>query len=84
MPTLGEFIDHCCRRYGFPFRKIGIPFRGPRGDARLDYLWRDKPAAFAPLPNVAHDSRLSPDEVRSLCAQLHVPTEDFGLPEEDR
>lgn len=84
MPTLGEFIEHARRRYGFTFRKIGTPFHGPRGDARLDYLWRDEPNAFAPLPNEPHDYRLSEDDVRSLCAQLRIPLEDFGLPEEPR
>jgi hypothetical protein len=84
MPTLGEFIEHARSRYGFTFRKIGIPFGGPRGDARLDYLWRDKPNAYAPLPSEPHDDRLSEDSVRSLCAQLHIPTEDFVLAEEAR
>jgi hypothetical protein len=78
MPTLEEFIEHAHRHYGFTFRKIGVPFRGPRGDARLDYLWRDKPNAYAPLPNEPHDYRLSEDDVRSLCARSTYPLKISG------
>lgn len=51
---------------------------------RIDDLWRDKPepAAFAPLPDFPHDQRLARNQVRSLCAQLRIPGEDFGLSED--
>ena len=81
MPTLGEFIQNS-RRYGFALRRVGIDIRGPRGLARIDYLWRDHPQAFAPLPDFPHDQRLTENQVRSLCAQLGIPVEDFGLTEE--
>lgn len=82
MPTLGEFILHARRRYGFIHRRVGFDLRGPRGATRIDYLWRDNPRAFAPLPDYRDDQRLTDNQVRSLCAQLGIPVEDFGLPEE--
>ena len=82
MPTLGEFILHARRRYGFIHRRVGFDLRGPRGGTRIDYLWRDNPRAFAPLPDYRDDQRLTENQVRSLCAQLGIPAEDFGLPEE--
>ena len=81
MPTLGEFIQDA-RRYGFTSRRVGIDIHGPRGVTRVDYLWRDRPQAFAPLPDYPHDHRLTEDEVRSLCSQLSIPAEDFGFSEE--
>jgi hypothetical protein len=84
MPTLGEFIEHARRHYGFTLRKVGIDITGPRGVMRIDYRWRDKPEppAFAPLPDFPHDQRLARNQVRSLCAQLRIPGEDFGLSED--
>ena len=81
MPTLGGFIQ-TSRRYGFTLRRVGIDIRGPRGITRIDYLWRDQPPAFAPLPDYPHDQRLTENQVRSFCSQLGIPEEDFGLPEE--
>jgi hypothetical protein len=83
MPTLGEFLQNS-RRYGFTLRRVGIDIRGPRGATRIDYLWRDAPRAFAPLPDYPHDQRLTENQVRSLCSQLGIPVEDFGLSEEAR
>ena len=54
-----------------------------RGVTRIDYLGRDDPEAYAPLPDYPHDQRLTRNEVRSLCSQLGIPREDFGLTEED-
>jgi hypothetical protein len=81
MPTLGDFIRNS-RRYGFTLRRVGIDIRGPRGILRIDYLWRDQPHTFAPLPDSPHDQHLTENQVRSLCSQLGVPTEDFGLAED--
>ena len=82
MPTLGELVLHARRRYGFTLRRVGLNVHGPRGDTRIDYLWRDSPRAFAPLPDYRDDQRLTENLVRSLCAQLGIPPEDFGLTEE--
>ena len=82
MPTLGEFISRS-RKYGFTLRRVGFDIHGPRGVTRLDYLGRDDPRAYAPLPDYPHDQRLTRNEVRSLCSQLGIPLEDFGLTEKD-
>lgn len=58
MPTLGEFLQNS-RRYGFTPRRVGTDVRGPRGATRIDYLWRDAPRAFAPLPDYPHDQATS-------------------------
>jgi len=80
MPTLGEFISRS-RKYGFTLRRVGFDIHGPRGVTRLDYLGLDDPQAYAPLPDYPHDQRLTRNEVRSLCSQLGIPLEDFGLTE---
>ena len=71
MPTLGEFISRA-RKYGFTLRKVGFDIHGPRGVTRIDYLGRDDPSAYAPLPDYPHDQRLTRNEVRSLCSQLGI------------
>lgn len=82
MPTLGEFIERA-RRYGFTLRRVGIDIHGPRGRTRIDYLWRVTPLAFASLPDYPHERRLTRNRVRSLCTQLGIPAEDFGLETEE-
>ena len=42
-----------------------------------------KPLAFAPLPDYPHERRLTRNRVRSLCTQLGIPAEDFGLETEE-
>ena len=39
-------------------------------------------ALSPPLPDYTHDQRLTENQVRSLCSQLGIPVEDFGLSEE--
>jgi len=78
MPTLGDFIQRS-QYYGFELRKTGLDIHGPRGVTRIDYLWRKFDRLFAPLPDLRDDQRLTENEVRSLCAQLGIPGEDFGL-----
>lgn len=77
MPTLGEFIAHG-KKYGFSKRQIVVS--GPRGDAKIVYLWRN-PERFAPLPDTRESDRLERDTVMSLCRRLSIPLEDFGLEE---
>ena len=79
MPTLGEFIRNSSR-YGFTLRRVGIDIRGPRGVTRIDYLWRNQPQAFAPLPDYPHDQRLTENHVRSFCSQLGSTFEGIERP----
>lgn len=76
MPTLGEFISHA-KTYGFTMRRVFLEV-GPRGRARIAYLWRDADH-FAELPGVRLGDRLARHTVETLCRQLGIPGEDFGL-----
>lgn len=76
MPTLGEFVAHA-GKYGFRKRIVTLE-GGPRGRDRIVYLWRDADH-FAELPGVRQSDRLTRDTVETLCRQLGIPGEDFGV-----
>ncbi len=76
MPTLGEFIAQA-RQYGFRRRTVTLG-GGRRGADVIVYLWRD-PDHFAELPPLRQSDRLTRDAVETLCRQLGLPGEDFGL-----
>ena len=76
MPTLGEFVAHA-KRYGFKRRLVALESVG-LGRGRLIYLWRDA-AHFAELPDLRQGDRLTREVVETLCRQLGIPAEDFGL-----
>jgi hypothetical protein len=76
MPTLGEFIVHA-RKYGFRKRSLTLGL-GPKRQDRIVYLWRSA-EHFAELPDVRESDRLTRVVVETLCEQLGIPGEDFGL-----
>ena len=76
MPTLGEFIARA-RNYGFRKRIVTLE-GGPRGRDSIVYLWRDADH-FAELPGVRQSDRLTRDTLETLCRQLGIPGEDFGI-----
>ena len=76
MPTLGEFIAHA-KRYGFTRRLVTLE-SARLGRGRMTYLWRDADH-FAELPELRQSDRLTRDVVETLCRQLGIPAEDFGL-----
>lgn len=76
MPTLGEFVDHA-KQYGFTRRRITVE-SARLGRGRMAYLWRDADH-FAELPDLRQSDRLTRDVVETLCRQLAIPREDFGL-----
>jgi hypothetical protein len=76
MPTLGEFVDHA-KQYGFT-RRLVMFESSQLGRVTLIYLWRDA-AHFAELPDLRQSDRLTRDVVETLCRQLGIPPEDFGL-----
>lgn len=82
MPSLREFIDRAISEYGAEKREPGEPLVGPRGQAKATYLIRqingDDPK-FAVIPDMKDEEILVPDTLRSLCKQLGIPLEDFGL-----
>jgi hypothetical protein len=76
MPTLGEFVRHATQ-YGFRRRQISLEV-GSQRRVRIVYLWRDADH-FAELPDVRQSDRLTRVVVESLCRQLDIPGEDFGV-----
>ena len=82
MPSLGEFIDRVIAEYGVEIKEPEGPLIGPRGQAKAVYLFRKMDGEnprFAIIPDLRNDEMLVPDTLRSLCRQLGVPLEDFGL-----
>ena len=76
MPTLGEFVAHS-KQYGFTRRLV--TFESSRlGRVTMIYLWRDIDH-FAELPALRPSDRLTRDVLETLCRQLGIPAEDFGL-----
>ena len=76
MPTLGEFVAQA-KQYGFTRRFV--TFESARlGRVTMIYLWRDA-GHFAELPGLRQNERLTRDVVETLCRQLGIPGEDFGL-----
>ena len=78
MPTLGEFIARATTEFGATLHTAGGSVVGPRGRVTIRYLLRGS-ASFAILPEIAEDEPLVPDVLRSLCEQLAIPPEAFGL-----
>lgn len=77
MPTLSDFIDRVQRDFG---GELGTTegLVGPRGPERLSRIVRPN-KRFAILPDIRVGDLLLPSMVRSLCAQLGIPSEAFGL-----
>ena len=55
---------------------------GPRGRTDLSYMLRSADQ-FATLLELDPDEELAPSLVRSLCVQLGIPPEVFGLEQEE-
>jgi hypothetical protein len=78
MPTLGEFITQATGTFGATLHEIRGTLTGPHGPVPVRYLVRGA-GSFAILPAIADHERLVPDVLRSLCEQLAIPPESFGL-----
>lgn len=55
---------------------------GPRGRAKISFLVRS-PEQFAIILGIDLDEELTPSTLRSVCAQLGVPPDLFGLEQEE-
>lgn len=77
MPTMGEFIQRATAAYGAAIRTTEEQTVGLRGPTTFRYLMRDQ--CFAVLQAIPDEQVLTPDVLRSLCVQLNIPTQDFGL-----
>lgn len=77
MPTMGEFVHKATTGYGAAIRTTEEQTVGPRGSTTFRYLVRDR--FFAVLQEIPDERVLTPDVLRSLCVQLNIPPQDFGL-----
>jgi len=78
MPTLGEFIARATTEFAATLQTTARDPVGPRGPARIRYLQRS-PGMFAILPDLADTDPLTPSVLHTLCDQLSIPPETFGL-----
>ncbi len=82
MPTMREFIDRAVKEYGVVVKEPNGALIGPRGATKTNYLMRggsNGKVRFAILQNINDNERLNPNILRSLCRQLAIPVQDFGL-----
>jgi len=77
MPSLREFLQAAQGRYGAMVGATASPTIGPKGSVTFRYLRRETRLAI--LPDISDDAVLTPDVLRSLCVQLNIPPQDFGL-----
>ena len=75
-PTLREFIL-MTREYGLELHISYAALDTPRGPIRFTYV--EGRGVRILLPALNEDDRLTPTVVASLCADLSLPPEDFGL-----
>ena len=77
MPSLREFVEKAVR-HGVIHGTATEHVVGPLGEEEVRYLRRpDGPAHV--LPNIGEEESLDPFVVSSLCRQLAIPPEEFGL-----
>lgn len=79
-PTLREFLLRT-REYGLDLRVTHVAFDSPRGVIRFIYVEGEN--VRIPLPDIDEDEGLTKTVVASLCVDLGIPPEDFGLHPDD-
>lgn len=74
-PTLAEFLDVAQGRYGAQIKTVQVS-----GHAE-EFIIRDLPEDkyLVALPKLNLSDRLEPELLRSLCRQLHLPADTFGI-----
>lgn len=78
--TLRQFLEKVEQEYGSRPQEGTLWIRGARGTETFKYLGRTVTIEqFAVLQDLDPDVELSPHVLRSLCNQIGVPPEDFGL-----
>jgi hypothetical protein len=77
MPSLADFVDRCTDEFGCSHGQVPGAFSTPSGAFVVRALYRG--LRFAPLPQIPDSQPLQPSQVRSLCAQLDIPVDAFGL-----
>lgn len=80
--TLRQLLDRIERDYAGEISSFFV--LGSRGSARITILRRKvSSVGLATILDIDPDEDLTPTVLRSLCIQLGVPPEDFGLGHED-
>ena len=77
MPSLREFVAKALS-HGIVEGKAAERVMGPGGEEEVRYLRRPNGPAHV-LPNIGEEESLDPFVVSSLCRQLKIPPEEFGL-----
>jgi len=81
--TLRQLLDKIERDYGGEISSFFV--LGSRGSARITVLRRKVSTdRLATILDLDPDEELSPTLLRSLCIQLGIPPEDFGLAPDER
>lgn len=82
--TLREFLRRVERQYGLRPQAFPDKVRQSRGFFPIEYIEREGSLrSFTVFLGVEPDDELHPNTLRSLCAQLGLPPEDFGLEPEE-
>ena len=78
--TLGEFVARAISTY--QAHEFHDKFMGPRGPVRRRNLHRvvNSAVKIAHLPDIADDDALTYTVLHSLCRDLAIPPDDFGVP----
>ncbi len=80
-PTWREFVAFVEENHDVQLKHSEISIEGPDGQDLVQYLQREfHGESLVCLVCIEDEERLLPDTIRSICAALQLPTEDFGLP----
>lgn len=68
-------------KYGVKTRTLKGKTQNPGSELEIEYFIRKEKekTRFAPVPNIGRDDILLLDTLRSLCKQLNIPPQAFGL-----
>jgi hypothetical protein len=80
--TLRQLLDRIEREFGGQHRALFV--LGPRGRVNILFLVREaSPEHFATVLGINPDEELAPSTLRSICVQLGIPPDVFGLEQEE-
>lgn len=82
-PTFGEFRDRAVKEYGCQYRRINdaklVDQSGNAHDLFEFVREVEGKKLFVSPQNLTDETVLTPSVLRSLCARLRIPVEDFGM-----
>jgi hypothetical protein len=80
--TLRQFLERVEREFGA--RRYSLVMVGPQARAEIFFVTRQVATEhFAALLEIDPEDELTPSVLRSLCVQLGIPPEHFGLETEE-